>query len=844
MLKTKRFLSVLTALLMLIPLFCIAPSAEENANWIFINGENITRRADTVIIYKGIASTGQSQWGHDVIVDAENTVIDIIEGGLSEGENLKIPENCYVISAAGTKVQWFKSNVKVGSKLFYDSYTSRLFVCGKDDKIIPYFTMEKEVSGEDNYILLNPEVSGTPAYTYDIAVNAEGVVTARGSDVKAEEGGFIISAATEADRQFLIMYAPLGASCTVVEGVATFTYDEDMLSRTAELETAISEKLFEAASGAFYSFDIEAAGNALNEAKETDTDRLDYRTLISLLNKLENEVNRVCIDKDANELRAAFHTPKETDITAVRETVKTAKANGLNTLFLRVSNGYGTFIPLPEDNKFRQDSSFGGFDVLKAYITVCEEENIALGLSVDVYYNEYASIAASDWTTVTNGTEKGLSEKYYSPASVGFKNYFTDYIKHIVSEYEIDTVLLDYLRYPKFREDCDLGYDYDTVAAFAKEYSVPLDEAEAIKTELFDSPHWQKWVEFRMGLVTDMAKTISEAINSVRTDVTLIAISARDTVDHFYMQDTVQWLEDGLIDGICLSLYERDEAENDVIDPLAYGDGLVSGKGEIIGAYTGKTAYFFTALETAKTIDGDTMTGMITDSRNLGADGYIFSSLSDYIAQNYYVLLSENVMSENAFSPVGNAQNVMKQTLEYSKNKIDAILKNGGCDESTATSALSKINEALVLLEDNILTHEQAVKLEGDIAIIFSSSPSKQTVLKEFQAITKSALLYKEIVETTPPVTEPDESSMPAESETPLESSEDSAEQSSSVSDAEDKKELNINVGNILIYAFVGIATVAAVAAMIIAFKRKSKLPANHHMPKASLKQEENNNEE
>ena len=35
--------------------------------------------------------------------------------------------------------------------------------------------------------------------------------------------------------------------------------------------------------------------------------------------------------------------------------IKSAKNAGLNTIYLRITNGYGTCVPLPEDNKFKQD---------------------------------------------------------------------------------------------------------------------------------------------------------------------------------------------------------------------------------------------------------------------------------------------------------------------------------------------------------------------------------------------------------------------------------------------------------------------------------------------------------
>ncbi|MBQ4316749.1 MAG: family 10 glycosylhydrolase [Clostridia bacterium] len=833
MYKTKRIISLCLVALMLLTVLPLIASADGEDGWIYIDGTNITRVADTAVIYKGIASTGQTQWGHDVVVDSEGVVTNIIEGGLSEGENLKIPENHFVVSAAGNKVQWFKTNVKKGAKLFFDSYTNRLFVLDNKDKFDPYFSVEKEVTGEKNFIIKNSEVSGTPAYTYDVAVDKDGVITSRGSNAVANENGFTISAATKADKEFLMIYAILGAKCEVKDGIATFSYDKTMLQTTLDFEIKRSENILKTAKESFYDFDIEKAEKALKDVKESK-EKLDYQVLVSLLSKLESDVNTVCSDVDSNEVRAAFHTPNETDKNAVRETVKKAKENGLNTLFLRVSNGYGTFIPLPEDNKFKQDASFGGFDLLKAYIDVCEEENIALGLSVDVYYNEYASIAANEWTTVTNGTEKGISEKYYSPASVGFKEYFTDYIKFIVGKYDISTVLLDYLRYPKFHENCDLGYDYDTIANFAKEYSVPLAEAEAIKTELFESKHWQKWVEYRMGLVTDMAKAIRESVDSVRTDVNLIAIAARDSVDHFYMQDTVQWLEDGIIDGITLSLYERNPAENDVIDVLAYDDKLVADKGQLIGSYTNKNAFFFTALEVSKALNADTIETMINESRSVGADGFIFGSLNDYIAQNYYLSLSNDAMKGEAFSPIGNPTAMMKNTLAYSKTKInDVVFANGGCDESSLTQAITKIDEALKLLDKDVLNFEQANTLESDIALIFASSNAKQTVLKEFSAITKTAKLYKTKEEIIPPEVSEDESSNVDTDDESSEAVSDVSEDTSSGSQiVNEKKKLDINIGNILIYLFVGATTIVAVAAIIIVSKRKNKAPVNRHMRK------------
>ncbi|MBR6563400.1 MAG: family 10 glycosylhydrolase, partial [Clostridia bacterium] len=589
----KRSLAIIICLFLLLPTLCFEVAAEAEA-FAFIDGENITRTADTAIIYRGVASTKQTQWGHNIVVDAEGVVTDIIESGVSDGEDLAVPENGYVISAAGNRVAWFRTNIKKGSKLHYDAYTQRLFLLDAAGSFDPYFTKQLTLTEKaEGYVISNPLISATPLYTYDIAIDANGTVVSRGSDLTPPEGGFTVSAATKGDTASLIMYAPIGAKCTVENGVMTLTYDKTMVRRTAELAVEHANALALSAKESFVYTDHEAINTLISECSVLINNGINYRTATSIAHRLDSELASLLVQSEIYELRAAFHTPEETDIIAVRETVRAAKAAGLNTLYLRLSNGYDSFIPLPEDNKFSQAKKFGGFDVLKAYINVCAEENIALGLCVDVYYNEYASIASPDWIMQTNGDEKGVSDKYFSPTNEEFKAYFLDYMSYVVKTYGVTEIMLDHLRYPKFSEDCDYGYDYITMQEFARSHEIPINEVEAIKTELFASPHWTKWVEYRKSSVTDMAVALSETIREIRPDARITAVSARDTVEHFYMQDCLGWLENGYIDGITLALYD-DIDGRDANDELAYYDSTVKDKGEIIGAYTGKESFFFT----------------------------------------------------------------------------------------------------------------------------------------------------------------------------------------------------------------------------------------------------------
>ncbi len=848
MIRAKRILPLLVAFSLVFSLLCIIPSAEESEKFIFVNGENLTRTADTVIIYRNLATTGQTQWGHNIVINAEGVVTDIVEGGLPEGENLAIPEGSAVVSASGTKVQWFKANIKVGTRVFYDSYTQRLFVCDANGNFDPYFENSFNISGEGNYVITDPLQEPSPDFSYDIAVSKEGFITARGSNIIAEEGGFIISAATESTKNMLIASSLLGAKCTVSEGVATISYDKNSFKRTLQYELQHSQSLVDNALAGYYPADYLAMKTLINEING-EMGNLNYRSLISLTERLENEINRFCTDSDFAEARAAFHTPRETDINQVRTIVKKAKAAGLNTLFLRITNGYATCIPMPENSKFKQEDLFGGFDVLKAYISVCAEENIVLGLSVDVYYNEYASIASPSWMTKANESGKGLEGKYFSPQNKEFKEFFIGYIEYIIGKYDISLLMLDYLRYPKFQADADLGYDSATLNEFSEKYSLPIGEVNEIGSLLFDSPHWEKWVEYKTSLVTDMAQSISDAVRAKRNDITLLASAGRDSVAHYYMQDSIGWIESGIFDGLVLSLYEGDSDEGDITDILAYSDGYVKSKGELFGAYTGKTKYFLTALEAEKPISAKAMQGAISDSRNINADGFIMSSLEGYLAQNYAGYLADTLFKNGSASAISSDSETVRAILEYSKTKINGyILSLGGIDADTAALALSKINNSLVLLDNGILTHEQAQALESDIAMLFSASAAKQSVLKEFEAVTKLTLLHREYIELPPEESEP-EASTPEESENASESeasgqgSEISFDESREESDIVPEPKTKIEFGDILVYLFVGLAFAAAVTAVVIGIKRKNTRPRNAHMPKASLREKKDDEE-
>ena len=398
--------------------------------------------------------------------------------------------------------------------------------------------------------------------------------------------------------------------------------------------------------------------------------------------------------------------------------------------------------------------------------------------------------------------------------------------------------MFDYLRYPKFTETTDLGYDYNSIEAFSKEYGISMTEANEIKTQIFDSPHWSKWVEYKMGHINTMAKALCDTVRGINEGINLMVVAERDTVDYFYMQDSLTWISEGLFDGICLAMYESDADEQDPLGSNAYYGGIVADKGKTFAAYTGDKTFLFTGIETNSNINGVLLNQAINDSRLIGSDGFIFSSLDSFIGQNYHKSLSHSALRGSAVSPLGDIAEGMKDILEFSKHKIfEHIRVLGGCEEEIGLSALDRIDAALEDLENGIFSYEDAKKLEDDMSLIFAASTGKDSAIKEFKDLTKLALLSKERVEAEEPDTSEPETSVPTESEDVSEEASDISEESVDLELSENTADTEQgyngpDAGTILIYVFVGITAVAVIAAMIIGIKRKNTIDPNHHMPK------------
>ena len=86
-----------------------------------VNGTNIKRTADTLIVYKDVASTGTNKYGIEIRVrNGKAVLMDKYKNG-----NMKLEGGC-VISGHGKAAEWLAKNVKIGDKI--EIYSNKITI--------------------------------------------------------------------------------------------------------------------------------------------------------------------------------------------------------------------------------------------------------------------------------------------------------------------------------------------------------------------------------------------------------------------------------------------------------------------------------------------------------------------------------------------------------------------------------------------------------------------------------------------------------------------------------------------------------------------------------------------
>lgn len=781
----KRFIAVLLATVFCVPLFDYGAAAAGKTLASPADGVNVTRWADLMIVYKDIPSTGQNEWGYNVVVDSSFRVTDIIKPGSSAGKDLPVPEGGMIISASGTKVQWLEENINIGDYVFYDHVTGRVMVSDTDSFDLTFsinvpITDFNAVRYAGKLVIYDKgTTTGTNSYGYEFTVGKDGIIkSSGGNDSQIPDGGYVVSAIEPDDKLLLKTYGVPGAVCRIADDKKTLTiaYGADEMKSAAVIKyNALLSDLAKAKEKCLI-VDFQGIALALTEAEKLINGNAFAESKgRNILNSLFMKAQYMLAEPQAAEIRAVWHEPTEKTAVQVEKVVKNIADANLNQLCLGITNGIDTIIPLPESSPFHGKERALRIDLLDAYISACHKYGVELILSVSVFRNNKAQLFP-EWQTVTNSGE-GEEKVFFSPASDGFTKALTNYIAHILENYDIDGLQLDYIRYPYFDGTVDYGYDSETLDKFVAYSGCTEAEAASVGKELTGSPLWNKWIEFKSGLVSACVGELSRLVREKRPDIFFSVCLASETNLQSYYQNGGEWAASGLVDAVY---------------PMSYAVGIVAGDTQKFSSF-GNNYYCVTGSGSYLSLSREEQLCQVLEERANGGNGIAFFEYISYFAHGYNEILKLGAFSQKAVSPQYSASDAVSACIARIVQRAEIAASQNLADQSL-TEKLSAAGDSL----DKIKTI-----LDGE------SGAWKETALADLEYARKASLLSKD-----------------SEKEAANKKEESSAEESSEISEiSKDESKTTNDNKNVFPYiaAAAGIAFAAATAGIIVIKKKKRK---------------------
>ncbi|MCE5250580.1 family 10 glycosylhydrolase [bacterium] len=348
----------------------------------------------------------------------------------------------------------------------------------------------------------------------------------------------------------------------------------------------------------------------------------------------------------------------------VKKVVALADSLHVSVLFVQV-RGRGdayyksAFVPPPEGYPNIPDS----FDPLATIIELAHKR----GIEVHAWFNIYLAWSQTDspvdpkhpvnmhpdWFMVSKtGKNLGrcpgdsiisptLEGRYLSPGVEAVRLYIVRVISEVVTNYAVDGVHLDYVRYP----GRDFDFHSSVRSQFKRRYGIdPLDIVNNGKGIDPDLKFLETWVTHRTRQIDSTVRAISDRIRLVDRHIRLSAAVKPhpDEAMYEFGQNWVGWLDEGIVDFVVTMGYFP---ENGVFTANIDRALKKVDKKKIIG---GIGIY---------RMDPEKAMQQITSVREAGLLGYClfsystFTENSQYRATFFRELSSENVQPPGEFKP-------------------------------------------------------------------------------------------------------------------------------------------------------------------------------------------------
>lgn len=212
---------------------------------------------------------------------------------------------------------------------------------------------------------------------------------------------------------------------------------------------------------------------------------------------------------------------------------------------------------------------YGKTDVLQIFVTEGHKRKLQIHAWVELFYwqvdtAKYPNLPRSplfdlhpDWLLLLrNGKPTNESEQahlFANPAHPEVQQFLLDYLKDLLARYDIDGLVLDYIRYSSGEEDA--GYD-----AYSRKQFKALTHVDPIDIDRRKSPAlWLQWVEWRENQINQFVEKVAHLVRSTKPSVWLSAAILpdyyRNRPNSPHFQDWATWARKGWVDMLMPTAY-------------------------------------------------------------------------------------------------------------------------------------------------------------------------------------------------------------------------------------------------------------------------------------------------
>ena len=721
----RRFLSAAVAMILLLPCLCTGAPAESEPAKLTVDGFNVTRGADTVIIYTGAGTTGTNQWGYEVCVDVGGRVI------AAGGNDSAIPQGGFVISGHGKGAAALRGCARVGMHARYFEKTSLLFI--GEGFIPPFYSMEYGFTAmnapraADTVIVYTGKgTTKTNAWGYEVRVDKNGkVLSTGGNDSAIPEGGFVLSGHGDgASLLRSVIFDGLIISYNSERLVFTTEYSAESMiygieSRLGRLKAELDglKDSFALEDGsAFDEYDALCAEveAQVSRFRGGDIDALAAAEYFEKASASADSISAKYCESVPFEYRGVWLRPTETTRAAVHETVAALADMGVNLVCVETQYDCGTIFPVPADSLIGHHPAFGGFDALRAYIEECHAFGIELHCWMPVYY-----VGSATSANAKNGVyakrpdlflknqnnshldDEGGSFLMLDPANEEATRFLLRLYEYLLLNYDIDCLQLDYIRYPGSGA-LDWGYFGPAADAFRAKYGFA-------PTYNKNAAWWYDWCMMRCGYVTGFVRRVRALIDEKAPGVLLSAdvFSSLSTGRTTIYQDTGTWVREGLLD---------------LLHPMTYGPTAVQANlRDFVGLCRGKCALAMGVGAFMGEVDPDVIYDQIAVLRGEGLFGSVTFESRAFFSKACAEKIAEGLYRDRAPSPLRDPEGAAEAGGKFFETRITRAFEAGEYSGAEKTALL----DSLAAAEKAISAGNGVKEAEAFKALVLSSGGEK-----------------------------------------------------------------------------------------------------------------------